>query len=141
MSSGGAAELRRFGLGVGGMFLLLGALSRWRGHVWPPAVLITLGVLLVIPGLAAPTVLGPVRRVWMRGAMVIGEVNSRIILGVMYFLVFAPVGFVMRESIPSSNCLRNLLKRRRGSLMTRAPPSPGQETCVKPPRSFSSTRS
>ena len=99
MSSGGAAELRRFGLGVGGMFLLLGALSRWRGHVWPPAVLITLGVLLVVPGLVAPTVLGPVRRVWMRGAMVIGEVNSRIILGVMYFLVFAPVGFVMRALV------------------------------------------
>src|SRR5438093_11606493 len=96
MSSGGAAELRRFGLGVGGMFLLLGSLSRWRGHVWPPAVLIPLGVLLLVPGLVAPTVLGPVQRVWMRGARVLGEVNSRIILGIMYFLVFAPVGVVLR---------------------------------------------
>jgi hypothetical protein len=99
MARSASAELRRFGLTVGGMFVLLGALSRWRGHVWPPAVLIPLGVLLLVPGLVAPTVLGPVRRIWMRGATALGEVNSRIILGVMYFLVFAPVGLVMRAFV------------------------------------------
>jgi hypothetical protein len=33
----------------------------------------------------------------MRAAMVLGEVNSRIILGVVFFVVFAPVGFVLRR--------------------------------------------
>ena len=55
-----ARELRRFGLTVGGMFLLLGLVSRWRGHTLPPLVLGTAGVLLLVPGLLAPRILAPV---------------------------------------------------------------------------------
>ena len=91
-----SSELRRFGLTVGGIFLFLGVLSRWRGHDWPPLVLWALGAMLVLPGLLAPTLLGPVRHHWMRGAALLGEVNSRIILAVFYIVVLAPVGFVLR---------------------------------------------
>ena len=92
-----SVELRRFGLTVGGVFLALGVLSRWRGHDTAPLVLWTIGVLLVVPGIVAPRVLAPVQRVWMRAAAVMGEVNSRIILTVMFYGVFAPFGFVMRR--------------------------------------------
>jgi len=47
-------ELRKFGLSVGGAFLLLGAVSWWRGHETAPRVLWALGVLLVVPGALAP---------------------------------------------------------------------------------------
>ena len=97
MPGASSSELRRFGLTVGGIFVLLGALSRWRGHTWPPIVFVTVGVLLFVPGLVAPLVLGPVQRVWMRFAVILGEVNSRIILTVMFYGVFAPFGFVMRR--------------------------------------------
>jgi len=92
-----SVELRRFGLTVGGVFLALGVLSRWRGHDTAPLVLWSIGVLLVVPAVVAPRVLGPVQRVWMRAAVVMGEVNSRIILTVMFYGVFAPLGFVMRR--------------------------------------------
>ena len=97
MSGAGSSELRRFGLLVGGAFLVLSAISRWRGHEMPPLVLGTLGVALIVPGLLAPRLLGPVQRVWMRAAHVMGEVNSRIILGAFFYLVLAPVGFVLRR--------------------------------------------
>ena len=90
------SELRRFGLTVGGMFLLLGLVSWWRGHVLPPRVLWTLGALLCAPALVAPALLGAVQRVWMRAAAVLGEVNSRIILTVLFYAVIAPVGRVLR---------------------------------------------
>ena len=96
MQGASPSELRRFGLTVGGMFLLLGLASWWRGHEWPPRVFWTVGALLVVPGLLFPAVLGPVQRGWMRFAMVLGEVNSRIILTVMFFLVFAPFGWILR---------------------------------------------
>jgi hypothetical protein len=99
MSGASSSELRRFGLTVGGMFLLLGTLSWWRGHVRPPIVMWTVGVLLVVPGLVVPTALGPVRHVWMRFATILGEVNSRIILGVLFYVVIAPVGFVLRTFV------------------------------------------
>src|SRR5690349_4882438 len=99
MTGASSAELRRFGLTVGGMFVLLGCLSRWRGHVWPPVVMWAVGALLVVPGLIVPVALGPVRRAWMRFATVLGEVNSRVILGVFFFVVIAPVGFVLRKLV------------------------------------------
>ncbi len=91
-----ARELRRFGLTVGGMFLLLGLVSRWRGHTLPPLILGTAGVLLVVPGLLVPRILAPVERAWMRFAEVMGRVNSRIILTAAYYLVVTPVGIVRR---------------------------------------------
>ena len=92
-----AVELRRFGLTVGGVFLALGVLSRVRGHDVAPFVLWTIGVLLVAPALVAPRVLAPIQRVWMRAGALLGEVNSRIILTVLFYGVFAPVGLVMRR--------------------------------------------
>ena len=97
MPGASRADLRRFGLTVGGAFALLALASWWRGHVLPPRVLAALGVLLVVPGLVAPSALGPVRRVWLGAAALLGEVNSRIILTVMFYGVFAPLGFVMRR--------------------------------------------
>ena len=92
----GPREPRRFGLTVGGAFLLLAAVSAWRGHTIPPRVLGSLGVLLVVPGLVAPRILGPVERGWMRFGAALGRVNSRILLTVLYYLVITPVGLVRR---------------------------------------------
>ncbi len=96
MAAPTAAELRKFGLTVGTAFTLFGAISWWRGHELPPMVLATLAVLLVIPALVAPRVLGPVQHYWMAFATVLGHVNTRIILTVLYYLVITPIGFVMR---------------------------------------------
>jgi Saxitoxin biosynthesis operon protein SxtJ len=89
--------LRKFGVSVGLAFLALGAVSRWRGHALPPRVLWTLGVLLVVPGLVAPGLLAPVQRAWMAFAEVLGAFNTRVILGLLFYVVFTPVGFVMRR--------------------------------------------
>jgi len=88
--------LRKFGVTVGLAFVALGAVSRWRGHELPPRVLWTIGVLLVVPGLVAPALLGPVHRAWMTVAEVIGAFNTRVILGLLFYVVFTPVGVVMR---------------------------------------------
>ena len=90
------AELRRFGRTVGGIFLLLAAVSWWRGHEIPPLVLGTLGVLLVVPAFIAPRVLGPVERGWMAMAAVLGAINTRIILTVVYVIVVTPIGWLRR---------------------------------------------
>jgi len=89
-------ELRKFGLTVGGAFLVLGSISWWRGHEIPPRVLWTLGTLLVIPGALFPSVLGPVQTGWMKFALVLGHFNTRIILTVLYYLVMTPVGLILR---------------------------------------------
>ena len=96
MERASTAELRRFGLTVGAAFLILASISWWRGHVIPPRILGALGIFLLVPGLLAPSVLGPVQRGWMRGAAVLGEVNGRIILTVLFFVVIWPIGRILR---------------------------------------------
>jgi len=89
-------ELRKFGLTVGGALAVLGLISWARGHVIAPRVLWALGALLVVPGLAAPALLAPVHRVWMRAAETLGYVNTRVILSVLFYLVLTPIGLLMR---------------------------------------------
>ena len=96
MKGAAKSELRKFGLTVGTAFAVLGTISWWRGHVMPPRILWTLAVLLVVPGLVAPSILGPVRTVWMRFGAAVGEFNSRVLLTVFFYVVIFPFGVILR---------------------------------------------
>ena len=87
---------RSFGLMVGGIFVAIGfwPLIR-RGEdirLWA----VILGSVLVILGALLPGRLGPIYRSWMAVGHVLGWVNTRIILSVIYYGMFTPIGLVMR---------------------------------------------
>ena len=90
-------ELRKFGLITGGMLILFfDILIPWIwGFAMPLWPLIVAGVLAAM-ALIYPRSLGPVYSVWMRFADVLGWINTRIILGVIFFLIFFPFGMLMR---------------------------------------------
>ena len=59
-------RLREFGLGAGGILLVLAIVLRWRGKPAPlVAALLTLSALFLPLGALAPTWLTPVFRGWM----------------------------------------------------------------------------
>jgi hypothetical protein len=91
-----SAEGRKFGLLVGGAFLVLGLVLRWRGHVTAAAVAGGLGAALVLGGLVLPTRLGLVHRGWMGLAHLISRVTNPVFMGVVFFLVFTPAGLLAR---------------------------------------------
>lgn len=73
------------------------AVVAWRGGApRAAAVLGGAGGIFLLAGLAAPLALGPVYRPWMRLAAAMGWVNTRILLGLMFFLVFTPIALVRR---------------------------------------------
>jgi hypothetical protein len=90
------ADGRRFGLTVGGAFLALAAISRWRGHDAIPIVAAILGATLVLAGLAVPGRLGPVYTSWMRLALAISKVTTPVLMGLIYFIAFTPLGLLRR---------------------------------------------
>jgi hypothetical protein len=90
------AELRRFGFTVGGVFLALAGLSAWRGHTAAPLVMAGLGAALVLPALVVPRVLRPVEHGWMAFAAVLGAINTRIILTLVYVVIVTPIGWLRR---------------------------------------------
>lgn len=100
-----AAQGRRFGLTVGGAFLVLSGVAWWRGSPTTFTVLATLGGVLAAAGLIVPTHLGPVERGWMKLAHLISKVTTPIFMGVVYFLVITPVSALMR--LVGRNALRH----------------------------------
>ncbi len=91
-----AAEGRKFGVMVGGVFLLLTAFLWWRGKPGLVPYLGGLGGALVLAGLLVPTWLGPVYRGWMGLALLLSKITTPIFMGVIYFLVITPIGLLMR---------------------------------------------
>ncbi len=91
-----AAEGRKFGLTVGAAFLVLAAVSRWRGHTLTPQVLLGLGGSLVLAGVVLPSRLGPVFAAWMGLAHAISKVTTPLFMGIVYFVVLTPTGFIIR---------------------------------------------
>lgn len=89
-------QLRFFGLIVGGIFLLLGVWPtlfhnealRW----WGVGIAGGLG----LPALFLPKCLQPVYRVWMFIGEILGWINTRIILSVVFYCIVTPIGFVQR---------------------------------------------
>ncbi len=89
-------ELRRFGVTVAIPLALLAGLGVWRGHTVVPGVLGALAAVLGGLAFLAPRLLGPVQKVWMSMAEALGWFNTRVLLGLVYFLVMTPTGIVMR---------------------------------------------
>ena len=89
--------LREFGLVTGAMIAgLFGVIFPWifelRFPIWPWIVF----ALLAVWGVAAPNTLRPVHYWWMRFALLLSKVTTPIILGIVFYLVFTPMGIVMR---------------------------------------------
>ena len=91
-----AREGRRFGLVVGSAFLLIAAISLWRGHQVPPLVLGALGGALWFGGLVLPGHMSPVYHAWMGFAHALSKVTTPVFMTIVYLLVLTPTGLVMR---------------------------------------------
>lgn len=91
-----AREGRKFAWTVGAAFVVLGALSAWRGHQLPPKILWGLGGMFLAAGTLVPGQLSGVYRAWMGLATAISKVTSPILVSAVYFLVITPIGFLIR---------------------------------------------
>ena len=90
------AEGRKFGLLVGGAFLVIGVLVWRRARIVEASVALVVASALIAAGLAAPTRLGPVYHAWMALARAISKVTTPVFMGAIFFLVVAPAGFIAR---------------------------------------------
>lgn len=88
--------LRQFGLMVGGIFLFIGLWPFvWRQEavrIW----VVVPGALLAAAGLIIPALLKHVYQGWMWVGHVMGWVNTRIILGILFYGVVTPMGLAMK---------------------------------------------
>jgi hypothetical protein len=84
---------------VGGIFVLLSGWWLYRGKFITVAHFnLVLGVILVLLGLLWPRALVLPNKAWMLLAEGLSFVTTRIILGLVFFLVITPIGVVKRLS-------------------------------------------
>lgn len=93
------SELRSFAYLVGAAFAALAALLFWRRGVGIPVIALgSTGVALLLAGVLVPGMLAPVQRGWMRFAVLLSRVTTPVFMGVVFFGLFTPIGFLMRIS-------------------------------------------
>ena len=84
---------------VGEIFLFVGLWPfGWRQEavrIW----VVVPGALLAVAGLMMPGLLKQVYQGWIWVGHVMGWVNTRIILGVLFYGVVTPMGLVMKSSL------------------------------------------
>ena len=90
------AQLRKFGLLVGGIFCAIGLWPAVIRGAGPRSWALVVGVLLLAPALLAPRILMPVYRIWMTVGEALGWINTRILLGVVFYGLITPMGLIRR---------------------------------------------
>jgi hypothetical protein len=90
-----ASSNRTFGLVLGLFFALICVLPLLRGHAarwWT----VPLSGFFLIAALVAPDILTPFNRVWTGLGVMLHKITNPVILGVLFYGVFAPFGAVLR---------------------------------------------
>jgi ABC-type uncharacterized transport system permease subunit len=90
-----AKELRKFALTMFCALGILGSFLVWRRRDIG-FVLWGIGSVALLIAWVRPRALKPVYKYWMKLAIALGFVTSHVVLGLLYYLVFTPLGLVMR---------------------------------------------
>jgi hypothetical protein len=102
---------RQFGLLFTAVFTLVAFWPLWPLHAPNYYWLAGAGAWL-LAALTVPGWLAPLYKTWMAFGHVLGWINARIILGIVFFVVVTPIGLIMRLSG------KDLLRMRRGKAVS-----------------------
>ena len=78
------------------MLCAIALLLWWRHHAARAELIGAVGAVLVIAGLAAPALLKYPSAWWWRFSRALGYVNARLLLTVIFGVVFVPLSFIWR---------------------------------------------
>ena len=89
-------ELRSFGLTIGAVVCLIGLWPLvFRGET-PQSWVLFIAAAFIIQAVFLPKSLAPIHRIWIIIGSTLGWINTRIILGLGFYGIFTPLGWLMR---------------------------------------------
>ena len=116
---------RKFGWTFAVVFLLIGAFY----HPW----MIALAGVLAIITLTRAEWLAPAKHAWMKLGEVLNKVVSPVVMGVIFFGIFTPVGIVMRLAGRDALSMRlDKTKTLPSYWVRRDPPGPADDSFKEP---------
>jgi hypothetical protein len=93
-----ARDQRSFGVTIGSVLCVIAGWLMWRARVLRGEIVGSLGLGLLICGLVAPSLLRRPNAWWRRFAGVLGYVNARVLLTIVFGLLLVPLSLLWRLS-------------------------------------------
>ena len=88
---------RNFGLLFAGVFALLSAYAAYQNaEAFKVYGWLIAGIVVGLVAIAAPWLLAPLNKAWMKLGELMGRVVSPLVLGVIFFMLITPVALVTR---------------------------------------------
>lgn len=87
---------RSFGITFAIFFFIVACVRSYK-HGEPSIPFFTLSVCFLVLGLVIPSVLKYPNKIWMKFGELLHKITTPIILGLMFFGVFLPIGFLLRS--------------------------------------------
>lgn len=98
----GKKQLREFGFVIGGILILFAGIGLWRhrhetqNFLSGRHITAYIGILFVTSGIFFYNILKPLQKLWMGFSIILGFFMSRVILGVLFYLVVTPIALVLK---------------------------------------------
>ena len=86
---------RSFGIVFFVVFLLIALYPLTHGgeiRIWS----LIISIIFLILGLLDSKILAPLNKIWFKFGILLGKIVSPLIMGIIFFLVVTPIGFIMR---------------------------------------------
>jgi Saxitoxin biosynthesis operon protein SxtJ len=87
---------RSFGISVGAVLCVIAIALVWRGRVMRGEIVGGIGAVLLVLGYLKPALLKYPSDAWWAFAGVLGWINARVLLSLLFFLLLTPVSLVWR---------------------------------------------
>ena len=87
--------IRDFGILIGFILLIIAGILFYKERE-SYELIILLGIAFIGLGLGMPIILKPFYSVWMYFAVVVGWLMTRLILGLLFYVIVSPIGLISR---------------------------------------------
>ena len=89
------SDLRNFGIIIGIVLLIISGFLFWKEKE-SFQIFLAIGITLFLTATAIPAVLKPVYWIWMIFAIILGWFMTRLILSLLFYVVFTSIGLTLR---------------------------------------------
>ena len=88
-------DLRKFGITVGILLMIITGFLFWKEKE-SFQIFLAIGITLFFTTIAIPFVLKPVYWIWMIVGIILDWFMTRVILSLLFYVVFTPIGLILR---------------------------------------------
>ena len=89
------SDLRNFGITVGIILSVISGFLFWKEKE-SFQIFLAIGIILFLTAIALPVVLKPVYWIWMIFAIILGWFMTRLILSLLFYIIFTSIGLTFR---------------------------------------------